>query len=93
MSRLFLFTFRIHLSGTMWPVEGVHPVLQPLSWILPTYFPTAALRNANFKGWGLSEPSILLGFASSLGWTVIFILLISSVVVVTKNRVFLGKNA
>uniref|UniRef100_A0A0A9W5Y2 ABC transporter G family member 23 n=1 Tax=Lygus hesperus TaxID=30085 RepID=A0A0A9W5Y2_LYGHE len=83
----------VMVGGTMWPVEGVHPILQPVSWILPTYFPTAALRNANFKGWGLSEPSILFGFAASLGWTIVFVLAISTVIFVTKNRVFLGKNA
>ncbi|BES98290.1 ATP-Hypothetical protein cassette sub-family A ABC1 member [Nesidiocoris tenuis] len=81
------------IGGTFWPVEGIHPIIKPVSWMLPTYFSTLALRNANFKGWGFTEPSIIFGFASIVAWTIIFVGAIYITIVVTKNRVFLGKNA
>ncbi|BES98289.1 ATP-Hypothetical protein cassette sub-family A ABC1 member [Nesidiocoris tenuis] len=83
----------VTVSGAIWPVEGFHPLLRSLIWLNPMRYSSTATFHSSYKGWGLEEPTILYGFGSLLSWTVIFVIAIYLAIVLSKNRVFLGKNA
>nr|CAD7197218.1 unnamed protein product [Timema douglasi] len=63
------------LSGTIWPLEGMHVALQYFSKCLPLTLPTTALRCLMARGWSIWESDIYLGFVACIIWILLFIAL------------------
>jgi len=63
------------LSGMMWPMEGMHYVLKSIGWLLPLTLSTEAFRGISARAWGITHPSVYLGFLSCLGWIVYFMVI------------------
>ncbi|XP_054276021.1 ABC transporter G family member 23-like [Macrosteles quadrilineatus] len=68
------------LSGMMWPMEGMHQVLKSIGWLLPLTLSTEAFRGISARAWGITHPAVYLGFLSSLGWIVYFMVITCIVV-------------
>nr|CAD7595053.1 unnamed protein product [Timema genevievae] len=63
------------LSGTIWPLEGMHVALQYFSKCLPLTLPTTALRCLMARGWSIWESDIYLGFVACIIWILLFVAL------------------
>ncbi|KAB0791855.1 hypothetical protein PPYR_03655 [Photinus pyralis] len=63
------------LSGTMWPREGMHPFLQEAAWYLPITQAAHSILSILHRGWGLSRPTVYLGFANCFSWAAIFLVI------------------
>lgn len=62
----------VMLCGIIWPIEGIHPVLKYISFLLPLTKSTESMRSMLTRGWSISEPTIYYGFISTLIWISIF---------------------
>lgn len=62
----------VMLCGIIWPIEGIHPVLKYISFLLPLTKSTESMRSMLIRGWSISEPTIYYGFISTLVWIIIF---------------------
>ncbi|KAE8736737.1 ABC-transporter, subfamily H member 11 [Frankliniella occidentalis] len=62
------------LSGLMWPLEGMHPLLRNSVWLLPLNLATTAIRSIMNRGWGLGSPDVRNGFLSATFWLAFFVL-------------------
>ncbi|BES98286.1 ATP-Hypothetical protein cassette sub-family A ABC1 member [Nesidiocoris tenuis] len=78
--------------GAIWPIEALHPLAHAFAWLLPTYYSSPALRDANFKGWDVSWRTLVYGYTSLGVWTIVLSVAIIVRVRATGNRCFLGKN-
>ncbi|PSN57701.1 hypothetical protein C0J52_00297 [Blattella germanica] len=63
------------LCGICWPIEGMHYILRIISNILPLTFITESLRAIMGRGWDLQHKTVWVGFVSTLGWTVMFLIM------------------
>ncbi|XP_070154708.1 ABC transporter G family member 20 isoform X3 [Polyergus mexicanus] len=62
----------VMLCGIIWPVEGIHPFLKYISFLLPLTKSTESMRSMLNRGWSISEPTIYYGFIATLIWISIF---------------------
>lgn len=62
----------VMLCGIIWPIEGMHPLLKYISFLLPLTKSTESMRSMLAKGWTISEPTVYYGFISTLIWISIF---------------------
>ena len=61
------------LAGIIWPIEAMPHWLRPVSYAQPQTLPTDTLRHILSRGWGITEPAVLLGFAVTIGWLFVFL--------------------
>ncbi|KAK5645536.1 hypothetical protein RI129_006836 [Pyrocoelia pectoralis] len=62
------------LSGIVWPVEGMHYILQLCSFLLPLTKATESMRSILQRGWGITSEVVYMGFISIAVWAIIFLL-------------------
>lgn len=62
----------VMLCGIIWPIEGIHPLLKYISFLLPLTKSTESMRSMLTRGWPISEPTIYYGFIATLIWISIF---------------------
>ncbi|XP_029173363.1 ABC transporter G family member 20 [Nylanderia fulva] len=62
----------VMLCGIVWPIEGIHPFLKYISFLLPLTKSTESLRSMLTRGWSISEPTVYYGFTATLIWISIF---------------------
>ncbi|XP_061402786.1 ABC transporter G family member 20 [Musca vetustissima] len=65
----------VMLCGIIWPIEGMYPVLQFITFFLPLTKPTESLRSILQRGWDMSNPSVYAGFISISSWVLVFLVL------------------
>ncbi|KAL0122984.1 hypothetical protein PUN28_007557 [Cardiocondyla obscurior] len=65
----------VMLCGIIWPIEGMHPVLKYISFVLPLTKSTESMRSMLARGWSMSEPTVYYGFIGTLIWISIFMTL------------------
>ncbi|XP_067007498.2 ABC transporter G family member 23 [Anabrus simplex] len=58
----------ICLSGVVWPVEGMHYLLKPISLMMPCTLANHSLSHVLEKGWNLLQPQVYTGFLVSFVW-------------------------
>lgn len=63
----------IMLCGIIWPIEGMHKLLQYVSYVLPLTKSTESLRSMLQRGWDITVPDVYLGFVSTFIWIVIYL--------------------
>lgn len=63
------------LSGILWPVEGMHWLLQYFVWWSPLTYATEAMRSIMLRGWGITYPVVYLGFITTIVWIGIYLAL------------------
>ncbi|XP_028028239.1 ABC transporter G family member 23 [Bombyx mandarina] len=61
------------LCGIIWPVEGMHLILQWISYILPLTKSTESLRSMLQRGWTINVPTVYSGFISTGIWIAIYL--------------------
>ncbi|XP_047525927.1 ABC transporter G family member 20 [Pieris napi] len=61
------------LCGIIWPVEGMHQILQWISFVLPLTKSTESLRSMLQRGWTIDVPTVYTGFVSTTLWIVIYL--------------------
>ncbi|XP_038219569.1 ABC transporter G family member 20 [Zerene cesonia] len=61
------------LCGIIWPVEGMHKVLQWISYVLPLTKSTESLRSMLQRGWSIEVPTVYSGFVSTAIWIVVYL--------------------
>lgn len=62
----------VMLCGIIWPVEGMHPFLRYISYVLPLTKSTESIRSMLARGWPISEPTVYEGFIATFIWIIIF---------------------
>lgn len=62
----------VMLCGIIWPIEGMHPALKYISFLLPLTKSTESMRSMLARGWLISEPSVYYGFIATFVWICIF---------------------
>ncbi|TRY76558.1 hypothetical protein TCAL_02660 [Tigriopus californicus] len=72
------------LSGILWPLEGMPWYLRTVAWYLPCTAACQAMRDVMSRGWGITHPSVYLGYVSTLSWISVFIIL-SWIVIKVKS--------
>uniref|UniRef100_A0A3P9DPF9 ABC transporter G family member 20 n=1 Tax=Maylandia zebra TaxID=106582 RepID=A0A3P9DPF9_9CICH len=72
---LGIFYPNLILSGIFWPVECIPYPLSYLSLVLPLTYASEALRCIMCRGWDLSRMMVWRGFAVTLGWNILFLIL------------------
>ncbi|KAI5697684.1 hypothetical protein M8J76_012948 [Diaphorina citri] len=60
--------------GYLWPLEGMHPLARPFSYLLPPTTGIQALRAIIWKNYSISHPEVMAGFVPPFVWTVLFLL-------------------
>lgn len=63
------------LSGVIWPIEGMPVVLRYVSLCLPLTLATSSLRSILTRGWSILDEDVYLGFASTIAWIAIFLVI------------------
>lgn len=63
------------LSGVIWPIEGMPLVLRYVSLCLPLTLATSSLRSILTRGWSILDEDVYLGFASTISWIAIFLVI------------------
>ncbi|GBP06186.1 ABC transporter G family member 20 [Eumeta japonica] len=63
----------IMLCGIIWPIEGMHIILQWISVLLPLTKSTESLRSMLQRGWSVGMPTVYDGFISTGVWIVIYL--------------------
>lgn len=82
----------ILLGGMIWPQQGIHPILKPISWLMPITLPVESLRGLTQRGWDLSYQTVWLGFVTCVVWTIVFVFITCLIVHKTKAKSFLSKK-
>ncbi|XP_066603783.1 ABC transporter G family member 23 [Prorops nasuta] len=65
----------VMLCGIIWPVEGMHPILRYISFVLPLTKSTESIRAMLARGWAISNPTVYEGFIATFIWISIFLTL------------------
>lgn len=63
----------VMLCGIIWPIEGMHPILQKISSVLPLTKSTESMRFMLARGWDLSRSSVYYGFIATFIWITVFL--------------------
>lgn len=66
---------QVFLSGIMWPLEAMHPLLKNVTFLFPLTMSVEAFRCMTSRDWGMSHATVRQGFASILAWIAIAILI------------------
>ena len=61
------------LSGLIWPIESLSPVLRKSVQWLPQTIPNYSMQCLISRGWGIDKPQVYAGFLVTLAWILIFI--------------------
>lgn len=61
------------ISGIMWPLEAMHPILNKISILFPLTLSIDAFRSITARNWGIFHPVVMQGFLSILIWIVLSI--------------------
>nr|XP_026498762.1 ABC transporter G family member 23 isoform X3 [Vanessa tameamea] len=61
------------LCGIIWPVEGMHMILQWISFVLPLTKSTESLRSMLQRGWSITVPTVYSGFISTTVWIIVYL--------------------
>ncbi|XP_026729160.1 ABC transporter G family member 20 [Trichoplusia ni] len=61
------------LCGIIWPIEGMHVVLQWISYFLPLTLSTEGLRSMLQRGWSVNTPTVSAGFTSIAIWIAVYL--------------------
>nr|AMQ10350.1 ABC transporter G family member 5 [Mythimna separata] len=61
------------LCGIIWPIEGMHFILQWVSYFLPLTLSTEGLRSMLQRGWDINEPTVYAGFISIATWIAVYL--------------------
>ncbi|XP_075228584.1 ABC transporter G family member 23-like [Lycorma delicatula] len=72
------------LSGMVWPMEGMHYLLQGVGWLLPLTLSTESFRAISARNWPITHPSVYKGFASQVFWIGYF--LVATVIIVKLKK-------
>lgn len=80
----FVLLFMFIVSGVLWPVESLPAWLRWFSYSTPTTLPTESLRSVMSRGLSIDSPSVVVGFAVTFSWIVIFF--IGSLLVFRHHR-------
>ncbi|XP_026822728.1 ABC transporter G family member 23-like [Rhopalosiphum maidis] len=59
---------QVFLSGIMWPLEAMDPILKKISLFFPLTLSVDAFRSITARNWGLSHPIVMQGFISIVIW-------------------------
>ncbi|XP_012522405.1 ABC transporter G family member 20 isoform X2 [Monomorium pharaonis] len=62
----------VMLCGIIWPIEGMHPILKCISFLLPLTKSTESLRAMLARGWTITEPTVYYGFIATFLWISVF---------------------
>nr|AIN44128.1 ABC protein subfamily ABCH [Laodelphax striatellus] len=62
------------VCGTVWPVQGMHPVLQYFAWALPVQPAVESYRAISVQSRYLDHPVVYKGYLSVFIWTTIIVL-------------------
>ena len=73
MLALGFFYPNLLLSGTVWPVEGMHWLIQDFANYLPQTMAINSMRHMIARGWGLGHLEVICGFAATVSWIGVFI--------------------
>lgn len=65
----------ILMSGIFWPVSSIAWWLYPVSLLLPQTIAMDSIRAILARGWSIDAWDVQLGFATTTGWTVLYLLL------------------
>ncbi|XP_001950287.1 ABC transporter G family member 23 [Acyrthosiphon pisum] len=66
---------QVFLSGIMWPLEAMDPILKKISLFFPLTLSVDAFRSITARNWGLSHPIVMQGFISITLWIFVTILI------------------
>ncbi|XP_071568012.1 ABC transporter G family member 20 isoform X1 [Temnothorax nylanderi] len=66
----------IILNGAMWPLEGMPKALRWLSYMLPTTLSSISLRGLIYKGSSITDSEVYFGFLTTLGWILLYLIVI-----------------
>lgn len=73
------------LSGMVWPMEGMHYLLQKVGWLLPLTLSTESFRAISARNWPITHPSVYKGFASQVFWIGYFLIATTVIVKLKKG--------
>ncbi|CAH1720756.1 ABC transporter G family member 23-like [Aphis gossypii] len=59
---------QVFLSGIMWPLEAMDPILKKISLFFPLTLSVDSFRSITARNWELSHPIVMQGFISILAW-------------------------
>jgi hypothetical protein len=65
----------VMLCGIIWPIEGMHPVLRYISFLLPLTKSTESFRAMVARGWEIENPVVYDGFVATFVWIIVFLTL------------------
>ncbi|KAH9634890.1 hypothetical protein HF086_017189 [Spodoptera exigua] len=63
----------VMLCGIIWPIEGMHVILQWVSYFLPLTLSTEGLRSMLQRGWSVNSPTVYAGFISVTTWIAVYL--------------------
>lgn len=63
----------VMLCGIIWPIEGMHMILQWISYVLPLTLSTESLRSMLQRGWSIASPTVYSGFISTGVWIAVYL--------------------
>lgn len=73
MLSLGVFYPMLLISGTMWPIDGMHIFFKTVSLFLPVTIPILSLKSLMIRGYGLLHWDVANGFIVTYTWIAIFI--------------------
>ncbi|XP_039286131.1 ABC transporter G family member 23 isoform X1 [Nilaparvata lugens] len=59
-------------TGTLWPMEGAHPIMRAAMWVLPVNAAVTSYHSIALRGYSISNPVVYRGFLSTLAWCAFF---------------------
>ncbi|XP_011506250.1 PREDICTED: ABC transporter G family member 20 [Ceratosolen solmsi marchali] len=65
----------VMLCGIIWPIEGMHPILRYISFLLPLTKSTESFRAMLARGWTIANPVVYDGFIATFVWIIVFLTL------------------
>lgn len=65
----------VMLCGIIWPIQGMHKMLQLVAYVLPLTKSTESLRSILQRGWSLDVDYVYAGFVSTILWIIGFLTL------------------
>lgn len=73
MLSLGVFYPMLLISGTMWPIDGMHVFFKTVSLFLPITIPILSLKSLMIRGYGLMHWDVANGFVVTYTWIALFI--------------------
>lgn len=63
----------VMLCGIIWPIQGMHKILQIVAYVLPLTKSTESLRSILQRGWNIEVDYVYAGFVSTALWILAFL--------------------